>query len=70
MKKFAASLASSAFLAATASSLSVDSRATNEQNAIDQPLRVIKDNPPKEHREKARVKETPNIFTPPMHDVN
>jgi len=69
MKKFAASLASSAFLAATASSLSVDSRATNEQISGEQPLRGNKDYA-KEPREKARGKETSTMFTPPVREVN
>ena len=69
MKKFAASLTSSAFLAATASCLSVDSQAKNEQ-VSGEPLRAAKDTAKESTKERTgKGKETPNIFTPPIHDV-
>ena len=71
MKKFAASLTSSAFLAATASCLSVDSQAKNEQVSGEPLLRgTAKDTAKESPKERTgKGKETPNIFTPPMHDV-
>jgi len=78
MKKFAASLASSAFLAATASSLSVDNRATSEQISGEQLLRAAKDNSTKdptkdstkEPRERAGKGKDTTLFAPTLHDVN
>jgi len=71
MKKFAASLASSAFLAATASCLSVDSQAKNEQ-VSGEPLRAAKDTAKESPKERTgKGKETPNtnLNAPPNRDV-
>ena len=69
MKKFAASLASSAFLAATASCLSVDSQAKNEQ-VSGEPLRAAKDTAKESTKERTGKGKETTLFAPTLHDVN